>query len=1154
MSSYRLFDGFRITRAEIARGGSGIVHEALSPEGCKVAIKVLDRELLMEKLANLITSQKPHLAAAEVLEETRRSYESNVDRFKAEYQVLTKLDHQNVAKVYKIGFFEDHYYIVYEFIEGKPIVEYVRLWKPVDMTPLFLQAFEGFDYIHRNGLIHLDVKSDNILVHEVDGKPQVKIIDFGLAMTPDEYGGQFVGTVETVAPEIVLGWKVDARADLFSLGVEWYRSITWGQPPYPRTNQKDRTLIRRAIEREATLRRRPPSSVHRHRPGYVPEYLDTIVMRLIAYKPEDRFYGNARAVINAVLTHEPDLFGEDVAEKSAYLIPEGNRHIGCDDEMKSVVDTINMLAEGKQPKPGIFWIRGEQGTGKTHFLQKIKESAEQHVEKISIVFVASPVIPSEAEGSLAVSASRSDAAISNFDESTIDTLADMKPTVVLIDDVEDENVLAPYVRLLQQPDPSPLWLCFASDNDDQLLLRGGLQGSSEVERVKSINLHPFTRDQLAEYLNSTPALKGKELPQKWVDTLYTRTNGIPAEVQEYLTQLDDHSFLFGLDGEIILSSVTPIEFEMSLSFRSGKLKTTQQRLLSIYMSLNHFEREVVDLLAVWNWQNLLPPPTIDDLSRLIPNSWLPQTLNALEQQGVIVCHPERMGTDPEGACPRSEGSRFSFTNDLMPGFIMGRIYEETRRELHDGIAAYLDNKDDIAAIHRAYGNETKSWKVIRDALVAAKRYAFKEGRLGVGEIVLQRLLELITAYPNPRVLGDDSCSGLPPVKRFTGHHLTIYIMLMLIDVCYRQGKFQGAQAIYERAAKKVALLNKTRRTYSIRLSLRIIPVFTAMKEYEKAAEVISHAKELHGADTNVPTWPALLNYEARMYYDRRNESSEYLSKARMLYEQSEVFEESLPERSRERITNNDLGTLLFSLGEYERAIPELDRKYQRDSKLGHTYNAARTTFVISEAYRMQRKYDDAEKYAKRAYDLANASNESRMLVYAHQVMAKLFHDMDRFDEAMREYRKWLTASSFLDNEKEYRRASIAVWLHMGHCFKELHKWNDSLLQLEAVLASKPEDLFTPMSAHIGIGEVSYRIGDSEKSLKHLKMAEDILQSIPDDQSRPYQYRIGITYAEIYLNKNEHIEAKVALENIREIAKENDGWLKEYENLRVQLPA
>ena len=247
-----------------------------------------------------------------------------------------------------------------------------------------------------------------------------------------------------------------------------------------------------------------------------------------------------------------------------------------------------------------------------------------------------------------------------------------------------------------------------------------------------------------------------------------------------------------------------------------------------------------------------------------------------------------------------------------------------------------------------------------------------------------------------------------------------------------------------------------------------------------------------------------------------------------------------------------MGTVLFALGEYDKAIPGLEKKLQRDEGAENVHNALITTLTLAETCRMLKQYAKAQLYAKKAVELASTNRSDKILTYAHQVTAKLFHDMDRFDEASREYRKWLIASSFLENEKEYHRASIAVWLHMGHCFKELHKWNDSLLQLEAVLASKPEDLLTPMSAHIGVGEVSYRIGDSEKSLEHLKTAENILQSVPDDQSRPYQYRIGITYAEIYLSKNQHAEAKRALENISEIARTNEGWLKEYENLRAHL--
>ncbi len=225
-TSPSVFDGYTIRRANIASGSAGVVHEAVSSDGKRVAIKVLNRSAVEAKLAELVKKSRPGIERRpqEWEAEIQRQFAINIESFKSEYTWLTSLHHPNIAKVHGIGFHEGLFYIAYEFIEGKTLAEHVRDWKPVDMIPLFVQALQGLDYIHRNGLIHLDIKPDNILVQTVDGKPLVKIIDFGLAMPPESYSGGFYGTVATMAPEVALGRKelVDARADLLSFGVVMY--------------------------------------------------------------------------------------------------------------------------------------------------------------------------------------------------------------------------------------------------------------------------------------------------------------------------------------------------------------------------------------------------------------------------------------------------------------------------------------------------------------------------------------------------------------------------------------------------------------------------------------------------------------------------------------------------------------------------------------------------------------------------------------------------------------------------------------------------------------------------------------------------------------------------------------------------------------------
>jgi len=170
-----------------------------------------------------------------------------------------------------------------------------------------------------------------------------------------DYEGKLAGTPAYIAPEVALGHKeeVDARADLFSFGVVMRECLTWGGRPFARPTDGNIEALRQAIEREASLKIYPPSAAHAHKPGFVPEYLDTIVMRLIAHRPADRFYGNARAVINALTTRMPDAFKDSAETKSSYLAPENDRHIEHEGELNVHYfprSTVSWRAHSRVPR------------------------------------------------------------------------------------------------------------------------------------------------------------------------------------------------------------------------------------------------------------------------------------------------------------------------------------------------------------------------------------------------------------------------------------------------------------------------------------------------------------------------------------------------------------------------------------------------------------------------------------------------------------------------------------------------------------------------------------------------------------------------------------------------------------------------------------
>ena len=297
----RTLDGLYAVRELIGTGGMANVYKAVVvgengpvPVGTVVAVKVLRQELMHD----------PDL----------------VRRFKNESKAISLLNHPNIVKVYDVSVSETLQYIVMEYVDGMTLREYLNerggKLTSRETVHFISQILKALDHAHRNGVVHRDIKPQNIMLLD---NGQLRMMDFGIARISRAEnqltGGKAMGSVHYISPEQAKGDETDFTSDIYSVGVMMYEMLS-GHLPFDADDVVE-VAIKQISDKPQSLQELAPN---------VPHGLVEITERAMAKRPDNR-YASAAEMLNALnayvenpaivfnYTYLPDEIPEKVVER-----------------------------------------------------------------------------------------------------------------------------------------------------------------------------------------------------------------------------------------------------------------------------------------------------------------------------------------------------------------------------------------------------------------------------------------------------------------------------------------------------------------------------------------------------------------------------------------------------------------------------------------------------------------------------------------------------------------------------------------------------------------------------------------------------------------------------------------------------------------------
>ncbi len=976
--------------------------------------------------------------------------DARIEGFKREFALLSELHHPYLPRVYDFGLATSHNqcFFTTEFVEGQELYRALRQAPFEECERVLMQVLSALDFLHSIGLVHFDVKGENVLVtRDKHDAWLAKLVDFGVTSPANRELTEVSGTLHYIAPELLLPDPTsDGRCDLFSFGVMCYYMFA-GQFPYTFHDFDDVWKWHRSHQR---INMEPLKLRN------VPDYFCQMIERLMRPNPSERF-SSAGVVLNYLALHSGSPQADLPTIQRAQV--EEGPFVGRTGLMTTVKNALQSAARkhskrraSQENTPHAFIISGRDGIGKTRFLKELKYAAQ-------LVDYAVRLIDASEFGD-SLDRFRIAAGVFNTALSTDQTIQELfkealtRPLCLAIDNIHDSS---PPVRQFIIALMGALYNATLTEQAPPLVIVGTTseeQLSSVIGAIHVI-LAPLKQDHVADYLRQL--IGSPEDFENFLASVWEFSGGIPLLMTEAARQYHQ---------------------EGTLPTSIGELYQRQLKQLS------------PEAMRILNTLAFAAVPLPSSILGLVANVPLDGHILVLTQQGLVRYD--------------DANAQYSVSTGALEELLQDQLSIDTRRELADPMLAWVEstpgNSPIDAARYAPYSRDlARACRILEQAVEMGERSGKAMQAVGYltqlceirknmgmeGEVIA--LLRRIATHYLLQGRSDEAEKTVNETTAMTKTPQVEELKLMGL-ICRVRRNPEKAGGIYDQALQMVGH-NPADPVYLFLQNERAL----CYLESGNVAKAIPILMQTHREAKALP-------FEQQRRVTNNNLGAA-LAKAGQLDEAIAFYKEKL------RIFKHDLrlqgsvysqiASVQMRAGQTDDAIMSFESAWQIANQTGDMHNGKIIIDNIISLLQKKSAYSRALTYAKKSLELKSVDASEQDMGRTLMSLAALYMNLGVPDLAARYL---IQAMRMVRRCRDYK---LLGWIQItfGYLYKDLGRLMEAINAFEETIfiAEEHKDKDLLRWGQYGAADVLVDHGELEEAKPYMAALEEILDKLQDPE-------------------------------------------------------